>query len=120
MKALLLQFCYLGRSLIILLACLMVGQGLQRLTGLPVPASILGLLLLFSLLSSKLISLDYVLPASNILLKYITLLFVPLGVGLVRHTELLSKYWLAIGLSSLASTLVILLSVGWCYQRFGK
>ena len=104
----------------IILAFLYLGKAIQWLTSLPIPGSIFGLLLLFSALNLRLISTEQLLPSSNLLLNYITLFFVPVGVGLLQYSDLLSQYWLAIMVSSVISTVAVLLSVGYCYQRLSK
>lgn len=108
------------RSAFILLLFLYLGKGVQYLTHLPIPGSIFGLLLLFVGLSIRLLPLHYVLPTANFLLNYITLFFVPVGVGLLQYTDLLSAHWLTIIVSSLVSTVAVLVSVGWIYQRLAK
>jgi len=107
----------LVRSAAILLLFLYLGKGLTYLTSLPISGSIFGLLLLFSALSLRLIPLSYLLPTANILLNYITLFFVPVGVGLLQYTNLLAEFWLVIVISSVVSTFAVLISVGWLYQK---
>lgn len=108
------------RSTLILLLFLYLGKGIQYLTHLPIPGSIFGLLLLFLGLNIRLFPLHYVLPTGNFLLNYITLFFVPVGVGLLQYTDLLSTHWLTIIVSSVVSTVAVLVSVGWIYQRLAK
>jgi len=110
----------LVRSAGILLFFLYLGKGLQFITHLPIPGSIFGLLLLFFGLNLRLIPVDFVLPTGSFLLNYITLFFVPVGVGLLQYTELLSTHWLTIVVSSVVSTIATLISVGWLFQRFSK
>jgi holin-like protein len=40
------------------------------------------------------------------LLTYLSLLFVPAGVGIVRYLNLIERYWLPIGAAILGSTLL--------------
>lgn len=108
------------RSGLIVLAFLYLGKWLQQVSGLPVSGSIFGLILLFTTLSLRLIPLSYLLPTGSVLLNYITLFFVPVGVGLLKYTTLLSNNWLAIVASSVVSTIAVLLVVGGCYQRLSK
>ena len=114
------KFVQLCRSAVILLAFLYLGKWLQHISGLPIPGSIFGLISLFITLSLRLIPLGYLLPTGNLLLNYITLFFVPVGVGLLKYSTLLSTHWLAIVASSVVSTLAVLLVVGWCYQRLTR
>lgn len=119
-KNILIKFALLCRSAVILLAFLSLGKWLQQVSALPVPGSILGLILLFTALSLRLIPLAYLLPTGNLLLYYITLFFVPVGVGLLQYSALLSEHWLTIVIASGVSTVAVLLSVGWCYQRLTR
>ena len=119
-KDIFIKFAQLCRSAVILLAFLYLGKWLQHISGLPIPGSIFGLILLFTTLSLRLIPLGYLLPTGNLLLNYITLFFVPVGVGLLQYSALLSMHWLAIVVSSLVSTVAVLISVGWFYQRLIK
>jgi len=119
-KKLFITVSQLARSAGILLLFLYLGKGIQFISHLPIPGSIFGLLLLFLGLNLRLIPLDYVLPTGSFLLNYITLFFVPVGVGLLQYSELLSIHWLTIAVSSVISTIATLISVGWLYQRFSK
>lgn len=119
-KSMFITVSQLARSAGILLLFLYLGKGIQYLSHLPIPGSIFGLLLLFLGLNLRLIPLDYVLPTGSFLLNYITLFFVPVGVGLLQYSDLLSIHWLTILVSSVISTIATLLFVGWFYQRFAK
>jgi len=105
------------RSFIIITTFLGLGKAISFVSGLPIPGSITGLILLFLALSFRLISLDLLLPAGQVLLKYMILFIVPAGVGLINHAQLLVNHWLAITVSISVSTVIVLLSVGWSYQR---
>lgn len=119
-KTMFISMSHFVRSALILLFFLYLGKGVQYITHLPIPGSIFGLLLLFLGLNLRLIPLNYVLPAGSVLLNYITLFFVPVGVGLLQYSDLLSMHWLTIVVSSVVSTVAVLVSVGWIYQRLAK
>lgn len=108
------------RSAVIILLFLYVGKAITAISGVPIPGSIFGLLLLFVALNLRLINYHTLVPATNFLLGYMTLFFVPVGVGLLQYSDLLSQHWLAITISSVVSTLLVLIIVGWCYQRMVK
>lgn len=67
------------------LLCLisLVGEGLNHLVPLPVPASIWGMLLLFLLLVTKVVKLPQVEETADFLFAIMPLTFVPLGAQLV-------------------------------------
>jgi len=119
-KNTLITIIQLTRSAGILLLFLYLGKAIQFISHLPIPGSIFGLLLLFLGLNLRLVALEYVLPTASFLLNYITLFFVPVGVGLLQYSDLLSTHWLTIIVSSMISTIATLISVGWLYQRFSK
>ncbi|PKF56276.1 hydrogenase [Alteromonadales bacterium alter-6D02] len=111
---------HFSRSIAVILTFLFLGKALNQLTGLPIPGSIWGLLLLFTCLSLRIIPLKLVQPSTNLLLSYITLFFVPVGVGLLEHLQLLSNHWPVIVISSLVSTFIVLICVGKLYQYLIK
>lgn len=104
----------------LLLLFLGVGKLSVALLALPIPGSIVGLLLLFAALSTGWLPQRYLQPAGSMLLNYITLLFVPVGVGLIRYRELLASQGMVILISSLVSLALTLVIVGWCFQRLRR
>ncbi len=98
-------------SLAIILSCLMVSKALVALFELTIPASVLGLLLLFFLLNRGWIKKEQVTPSGNILLKYFPLFFIPSGVGIVEHIVLVQANLYLILTAVLAATLSTLLVV---------
>lgn len=108
------------RGILLLLACLLAGEGFARLTGLPLPGGVLGMALLWTVLRTGAVSEPTVRPAADTLLRHMPLFFVPAGVGVVRYGSLLQNEWLPIVVASVASTLVVLALVGTLQQRLGR
>jgi|GEM_PF-120603 len=104
-------------SLGVLLACLLAGSALASYGRLPLPGSVLGMLLLAATLHLRWLPVAAVEPAADLLLRHMALLFVPAGVGLMLQFDLLRREWLPIVLASAASTLAVLVTVGWLQQR---
>lgn len=63
---------------------------------LPLPGSIIGLIILLLLLHMKIVKKEYVADGADFLLPILTLLFIPATVGVVNYPELLS--WLGVSL----------------------
>ncbi|HZG11874.1 MAG TPA: CidA/LrgA family protein [Kurthia gibsonii] len=63
---------------------------------LPLPGSIIGLIILLLLLHMKIVKKEYVADGAGFLLPILTLLFIPATVGVVNYPELLS--WLGVSL----------------------
>ncbi|WP_116473060.1 CidA/LrgA family protein [Zobellella maritima] len=110
----------LARDFLIILACLQLGKGVAALLPFGFPGSIIGLFVLFMLLSLQLIRLNWVHDGGQLILRHMALLFIPVAVGLLGYLDVLSDgLWLIIG-TSLAGLVLILLCVGHLYQRWSR
>jgi holin-like protein len=92
----------------IILGLLAAGEALSALLELPVPGSVLGMALMACLLALGLIRLSWVEDAASFLTENLAFFFVPAGVGLMVHFELLSREWpLILGLTAATTCLVV-------------
>ncbi|SNB44626.1 CidA/LrgA family protein [Geobacter sp. DSM 9736] len=81
-------------SLTLILVCQLVGEVITRLAKLPVPGPVIGMVLLFCGLAFCPRRMpDEVEKVGGFLLRYLALLFVPAGVGVITHLDLLMKSW---------------------------
>jgi holin-like protein len=101
----------------ILLAFLFAGGWIADMARLPLPGSVVGMLMLAAALRLGWIPERAVQPAAELLIRNMALLFVPAGVGLMAYGGLLAREWLPIVVASAASTVAVLLVVGWLQQR---
>ena len=108
------------KGVFLILLFLLLGEGLSLLIGGFMPGNVLGMVLLFLALSLKIIKPESVKYVSNFLTKNMALYFVPAGVGLMASMQLIGDNWLAILLSSLISTLLVIAVVGFIQQKMGK
>lgn len=108
------------RGFAIILFFLALGKIISHYSPFVFPASIIGLLLLFLALVLKLIRVEWVLFTGNVALKYMVLLFIPIGVGLIDYLTLIAENYIAILGSLLITTLLILLTVGHVFQYLDK
>jgi holin-like protein len=92
----------------VLLLCQLAGELVARLLRIPVPGPVLGMLFLFALLSLRPRMNAVVEDSAEALLRHLSLLFVPAGVGLMRHGARLRSEWLAISVAVVASTALTL------------
>lgn len=106
-------------GLFALMACQLAGEAIARGVGLPVPGPVLGLAILVLGLAawSRFARPDPVaLERSGIgrvadaLLANLALLFVPAGVGVIQHLDLIGTYGLALAAALVGSTLLTLLA----------
>ena len=88
----------------------LVGEFASRYLKLPVPGPVLGMLLLFLVMSLRghvPTSLD---TASSALLSHLSLLFVPAGVGMMVHFNRIADEWIPITVTLLLSTIITMLT----------
>ena len=103
-----------------LLLCQFVGELLVLITGMPVPGPVVGMVLLLVVLVIFKRTPDSVRLVSEGLLRHLALLYVPAGVGLMVHLEMISQYWLAILVALLVSTFVTMLMTVLVFRLLGK
>ena len=96
---------YLSQFLIIL-GFTFLGEALQRIIPMPIPASVYGLALLFGALCLKLIRVEQVKEAGSFLTSILPILFVAPAVGIVEHWALIRDQFLPIALLLLGSTVL--------------
>ena len=92
-------------GLALLLLCQSAGEVLSRLARAPLPGPVIGLLLMWALLNLPALRAP-VAAAAEPLLAHLSLLFVPVGVGVIAHLELLSKFGLRMLVAIVLSTFV--------------
>jgi holin-like protein len=101
----------------VLLLCQLAGEIIARLSGLPVPGPIIGMVLLFFGLLIKGGLPEGLEKVGNAFLSHLSLLFVPAGVGVMVHFQLLAREWLAISIALVFSTAATVAVTGWVMQR---
>lgn len=79
------------KGLAYLLLAQSAGEALARLAGLPLPGPVLGLLILLVALNWERVRAP-VGAAAEVLLAHLSLLFVPVGVGVMTHVGLITQY----------------------------
>lgn len=71
------------------------GNLIVEVSHLPLPGNLIGMVLLFLLLTTKMIPLHWVKEGSSILLKHLSLFFIPIAVGLMNYGDLfLHQGWI--------------------------
>lgn len=96
---------YLNQFLIIL-GFTLLGEALQRIVPLPIPASVYGIVLLFLALCFKLIQLEQVKEAGGFLTSILPVLFVAPAVGILENWSLIRDALVPMVLLVLASTVL--------------
>lgn len=104
----------------VLFAFLALGEFVVYATGLPVPASIVGMILLAAALKLQWVKLEWVDKISDFFVRNLGFFFVPAGVGVMRCFNLIADEWLPIVGASVLSTFLIIACTGWMHQLVRK
>ena len=108
------------RQCFILFGSLALGELIVRLTGVKLPASIIGMLILTLMLKFKVIKLEWVRGLTDFLIANLGFFFVPPGVALMLYFDLIKAEILPISLATLLSTIIVLLITGQTHQAVSK
>lgn len=108
------------RALTILILCQFAGEVTARALGLPLPGPVIGLVMLLIILILRNGPTPELRDTSLGLLRVLSLLFVPAGVGIVTQLDALERDWFAIMVAILVSTALGLAVTGWVMQRLSR
>ena len=100
------------RQFLIILLFSFLGEGLKALLPLPVPASIYGLVLLFTALELGIIKLSAVENAGKFLIEIMPVMFIPAGTGLVVSWSALKPICVQVVVIMFVSTIVVMVISG--------
>lgn len=97
---------YLQQLMIILVAYIL-GVILQSALSLPIPGTVLGLIILFLGLYSGIIKVEMIEDMCEILISHMSFLFIPAGVGLITSFSLINGKIIVFSLIILISTVIV-------------
>lgn len=102
-----------------LLLCQSAGELLARGLDVRLPGPVIGMLLLLLALNASFVRVP-VAAASNALLAHLSLLFVPVGVGVIAHLALVAQFGLRLLLVVVVSTLLGMAATAWLLRRLWR
>ncbi|MCJ2184644.1 CidA/LrgA family protein [Novosphingobium sp. 1949] len=109
-------------AIFLLLACQLAGEVLHRLTGLALPGSVIGMVLLIGWLALVRRERPTLSAVSAWLTAHLSIMFVPAAVGLMNEGPALERYGLGLAVATAVSTLVTILVTAavfrWALHRF--
>ena len=103
-------------QLAVIFSFLGMGEFIVWATGVPIPSSILGMLLLTVSLKAGVVRLDQVEGVSNFLAGNLGFFFVPAAVGLLNCLGIIRQQWLPIMMAFFVSSLVVIGCTGLVHQ----
>lgn len=103
-------------QLMIIFSISMIGEALSSLLNLPVPGSIIGMVLLFLALQFKILRLRHVGMVGSFLLANMTILFLPPAVGIMDKYQVIAPYLLPIALIIVGALVLNLITMALVVQ----
>ena len=108
------------RQCTIIFGCLAVGELIVWLTGISIPSSIIGMLLLTALLQMKVVKLEWVKGMSDFLISNLGFFFVPPGVALMLYFDIIKAELRPIVVATVVRTVLVMITTGWTDQYLRK
>ncbi|GAA0213159.1 holin-like protein [Brevundimonas nasdae] len=110
-------------AIALLLVCQLAGEAIHRLTGLPLPGAVIGMVLLVGWLALVRKERPTLEAVTGWLTAHLSIMFVPAAVGLIDEGAALSRYGVGIVVATVISVLLTLsvtaLVFRWAVRRFG-
>lgn len=106
---------YVGQFCIILLITF-IGEALNALLPLPVPAGIYGMALMFFALWLKILPLSAVEDTADFLIEIMPVMFIPAGVGIMASWDALRQMLLPALIAVTLVTCIVMGAAGWGAQ----
>ena len=100
------------KQFLIILFVSFLGEILNYLIPLPIPASIYGILIMFLALELHIIPLSSVKDAGRFLIEIMPVMFIPAAVGLIEAWGILKPNWLTYTLIMFATTFIVMILSG--------
>lgn len=105
------------RQIGIILTISFIGEILNAVIPIQVPASIYGLIIMFVCLKKKIIKLDSVKDTGKFLIEIMPLMFIPAAVGLINSWSVLKAVFIPIVTITIFSTIIMMGVTGRTTQK---
>jgi len=109
----------LRQFLIILIICV-IGEVLNKVMHIPLPGSIIGMILLFICLLTGLIKIEMIDEVSKFLLDHLAFFFIPSGVGLLAYVGILKENFVSITVICVVTTFLVMIVTGLTVQMIKR
>lgn len=101
---------------LIIFSCLAVGELIVMFTGIKFPSSIIGMILLCTLLKIGVVKYEKIKDVANFLISNMGFFFIPPGIALMLYFDIIEAQFWPIFVSALVSTIIVIAVTGWVYQ----
>lgn len=104
------------KAFLVIFGCLFLGQIFIYLTNLPLPSSVIGLLILFGALQSGVVKLKTVQTLAKTLLDYLVLMVVPACISIMQYLDIIRRDAWVLIFATFISTFLVLVVTGKSYE----
>lgn len=104
------------KAFLVIFGCLFLGQIFIYLTNLPLPPSVIGLLILFGALQSGVVKLKTVQTLAKTLLDYLVLMVVPACISIMQYLDIIRRDAWVLIFATFISTFLVLVVTGKSYE----
>lgn len=104
-------------QLCIILLISFIGEVLNSVIPLPIPASIYGMVIMLTCLIFKVIKLEWVKDTGKFLVDVMPVMFIPAAVGIINSWSVIQPKLLAYGVITFASTFIVMAVSGRVTQK---
>jgi len=108
------------RTFLILLIFQCLGEGVVFMSKMPVPGPVIGMLLLFGFLLLKKEAVPKLIPGVQELLRHLSLLFIPAGVGIMVHGKTVLDEWIPLVIALVLSTAISIVVTALCVKWMSR
>jgi holin-like protein len=105
---------------IIIFGIYLISEFLSGFFNLPLPGSILGMVILFVLLCTKIIKLEQVSTVSNFFLDHLAFFFIPAGVGLISAVDVIKDILPQLLIICIVTTIITMAVTGRLVQMLSE
>lgn len=100
------------RQFLIIISVSCIGELLNYMIPLPIPASIYGLVIMLGLLVSKKLKLEAVKETADFFINIMPVVFIPASVGLIAYWEQLQPFLIPVIVITVLSTILVMVAAG--------
>lgn len=104
------KYVYIILQIVCLYMIFFIGEWIRMISHIPIPGSIIGMLLLFMALTLNVIKREWLSLGSSFLLKNLPLLFVPATVGIIDYLDLFKGFGFISLVISIVSTMLVFIT----------
>ncbi|WP_445491084.1 CidA/LrgA family protein [Niallia sp. 03133] len=112
-----LKFIIIIAQILFIHVFLFIGMAIKLVIPLPIPASMVGLIILLACLVTKIVKIEWVEKGAAWLLAELLLFFIPSAVGIVNYDEILNIKGIETVLLIAVSTFVVMIATGFTAEK---